>query len=312
MEIASRSYHPDFDRQPALDLFAVARASAAPGCYSYLTHYRLDLLLASRLLEPERDERVWLDGDGRLAGFAMLWRRSRERRDATLEAFADPHAPPDDFDARVLHWARERGAELAYEQGEAVSVVAITGDREQARAEVLLREGFAAVEGYPVRMAGPLTDNLPDAPLPKGFTLRRLDAQADVERYCALYNQVFSPVGAEHRRALLRDPDYAHFVAAAPDGALAAFCECSVCRVEWALGGRREGEIDYLGTLEVFQRRGLGIALLDAAMRQLHEWGAEEVSLITGSANEQAQRLYRRAGMEIVDRAQVYRLAIDP
>ena len=314
MALASRPYHPERDRRPVLDLFAAARAAAPHGCYLYLTHYRLDLLLTSRLLEPERDAQVWCDGASNgMVGFAMLWRRSRERRDLTLECFADPQVQPDDFDARALEWARGRGAELARELGQAVRLIVVAGAEEHARADVLRRQAFTLLDGNPVRMSGALPNDVrSDTPLPQGFALHRLGAEADLDAYAALYDQVFSPVSADHRRELLRDPDYAHLVVAAPDGALAAFCECSIYRAEWALGGRRMGEIDYLGTLEGFQHRGLGGALVDAARRQLRAWGAEEVSLITGGINDQAQRVYRRAGMEIADRAAVYALAIAP
>lgn len=78
-----------------------------------------------------------------------LWRRSRERCDATLEAFADQRMPPEGFDGWALQWARERGGELAGELSATIGVVAITGEYEPVRAEMLRRAGFTAIEGYP-------------------------------------------------------------------------------------------------------------------------------------------------------------------
>lgn len=311
MPILTRPYHAEQDRRAVLDLLTRARAAARYDRYP--TTHRLDLLLTSRLWEPERDARVWYDdASDRLVGVALLWRRSLEHRNVTLEAFADPDAPPEDFAARALRWACMRSAELARELSHVVSIVVVVGADEHARIAFLRRHAFVLLEGYPVRMGRTLGSDSPHAPLPAGFTLRRLAAKADLARYAALYDQVFSAVSDGHRCELLLDPDYAHFVIAAADGNLVAFCECSISRAEWALGGACIGEIDYLGTLEGFQRRGLGKALLDAAFRQLQEWGAGEVSLVTGGTNDQAQRVYRHAGMEIAARACVYSLEIAP
>jgi hypothetical protein len=58
-----------------------------------------------------------------------------------------------------------------------------------------------------------------------------------------------------HRLALLHDPEYAHLVVLAPDGALVACCEVAICRREWVPGAPRMGWIEYVGTREVYQGR---------------------------------------------------------
>jgi ribosomal protein S18 acetylase RimI-like enzyme len=152
--------------------------------------------------------------------------------------------------------------------------------------------------------------SLPEPALPDGFTLRPLAGADELPAYEALYS--FAPVAADLRRTLLHDPDYLYLVAVGPDGALVSFCECSVDRAEWALGGRRTAWIDYLGTRPDYRGRGLGRALLLAAMRRMHEADAERVALITMGANERAQRVYRQVGMDITDRDFVYTLDVVP
>lgn len=47
------------------------------------------------------------------------------------------------------------------------------------------------------------------------------------------------------------------------------------------------------------RRQGIGLALCRAVMDKAQELGAAQVWLRTGSGNEQAQRVYRRAGFEL-------------
>jgi ribosomal protein S18 acetylase RimI-like enzyme len=105
---------------------------------------------------------------------------------------------------------------------------------------------------------------------------------------------------------MMSSPEYQHFVAKAPDGQMAAFIECSINRAEWAQNQRHVGWIDYIGTAEAFQRRGLAKALLAAGFGWLKASGADEARLITGSDNTAAQNLYTSVGMALADKEPVY------
>jgi ribosomal protein S18 acetylase RimI-like enzyme len=61
-------------------------------------------------------------------------------------------------------------------------------------------------------------------------------------------------------------------------------------------GAPRIGWIEYLGTREDQQRRGLGRAALLAGLGQLHAWGAQRAALITMPTNDPANALYAATG----------------
>jgi ribosomal protein S18 acetylase RimI-like enzyme len=311
MAITSRPYAPDTDRQPVLDLLAAARAVARYDRYP--TAHRLELLLASRLWEPERDARVWRDETvGRLVGFAMLWRRGREEAHSGIEIVSHPAADRRLIEEQALTLAVERTTGRARELGRPAYAGYGGGAEETDLFSLLEHFGFASQVSYNVYMGRPLETLPAELTGAADCTIRPLAGEDELDAYAALYEQIFVPVSPALRRTLLTDPDYAQFVAIAPDGTPIGFCECSVSRNEWPLGGRRTGWIDYVGTLSGHRERGIGQALLLAAMRQLHAWGAERVALLTMGANERAQRVYRRMGMEVMERDYGYVLSIAP
>src|SRR5690242_14345691 len=83
----------------------------------YPTARRLRLLISSRLYAPERNARLWTDGqdgqDGRVVGFAMLNQRSEGNPSVGLTAIALPEAREDGIMAAQVGWAVTRAGELA-------------------------------------------------------------------------------------------------------------------------------------------------------------------------------------------------------
>jgi mycothiol synthase len=158
--------------------------------------------------------------------------------------------------------------------------------------------------GRNVYMERALEEPLPVPVAPAGYTIRPLDGERELAAYTALYG--FTPMARDYLLSLLADPYYAHLVAVAPDGALAGFCECAVSAEEWEYTGDRVGWIEYVGTREDHQRRGLGAALTLAGLWRLREWGAATARLVTMSTNERAQRVYTRLGFRVAAREDVY------
>jgi mycothiol synthase len=308
MAISSQPYDPARDNEPVLDLLRAARATAPSDRYP--TTHRLTLLLASRLWDPTHDASLWHDSAGTLVGFALLWRRTQEHTHVGLECIAHPAARQQTIAGLVLSWAVVSTTERSQRLGQSTSVgLSIQAD-DQLWPALLDSFGFALQADYNVYMGRQLDASLPEPALPDGFTMRPLAGPDELPAYEALYS--FAPIAADLRRTLLHDPDYLHLVAVSPDGKLVGFCECSVDRVEWALGGSRTAWIDYLGTRPDYRGRGLGRGLLLAAMRRMREVGAERIALITMGTNERAQRVYRQAGMGIAERDFVYTLDIAP
>lgn len=304
-EFTSRPYRVEADHAAALDLLLTWRAAWPARLGRPPDVWRLDQLLATRLWAPERDARVWVDGAGRLVALALLWARGPASSRLGLEAFARPGRSAAATLEAALAWATERAAERARELGQAVAVGASVYDDEPEQAARLERHGFTRAPGYNATMARWLDDLPTPPPLPGGYTLRAA-TEGDQAPYTALYDTVFAPMTPAHRARLLREPDYLHLVALAPGGAFVAFCELSFSQAEWALGGPRYGWVDYLGTLEAHQRRGLGRALLLAGLGRLRAAGAERVALITMGGNAQARSVYTHAGFYLAERDATY------
>lgn len=309
MTLTPHAYLAARDRAAVLDLLTRARAAARYDRYP--TRHRLDLLLTSRLWQPECDARVWYDdASDRLVGFAMLWRRTQEEAHSGMEIVCHPAALRQMIEGQALTLAITRTTERARQLGCHAFAGYGGGAEESEFFSLLEQSGFARQEDYNVYMGCPLDMLLPSSADPADFTIRPLAGEAELPAYEAIYG--FAPVRRALRLELLRDPDYAHLVAVAPDGTLVGFCECSVSRDEWALGGRRTGWIDYVGTQPEHQGKGIGQALLRGAVRQMRDWGAERVALVTMGANERAQRVYRKVGMDILERDYGYVLEVAP
>lgn len=283
---------------------------------AYPTVYRLGLLLTSRLQDSQHDARMWIetwgnDWDEDLVGFAMLWSRRLEDDYRALEGpFTLPDLDSDEqaaLEGDIIAWAQQRAREIGQQRGEPISLTATARQSDTARRDLLTGAGFemyaTAGNVYWERPLGAI--GRPPMPVPAGFSVGPLNLETRADEYDRLYG--FAQVDARHRRALARDPEYAFLVATDPDGALAAYCEVSVCRREWLPRAPRIGWIDYIGVHEEYQRRGLGSAMLAAGLAQLVRWGAERAMLITTPTNAPANALYEAAGFACASYEDVYR-----
>ena len=80
-------------------------------------------------------------------------------------------------------------------------------------------------------------------------------------------------------------------------GALIAYCKLGLaCGWPEHARGRRAMEIKQLYTAPAATGGGLGAALMDWALAELHKRGADEVQLSVWSGNHGAQRFYARYG----------------
>jgi mycothiol synthase len=105
-----------------------------------------------------------------------------------------------------------------------------------------------------------------------------------------------------------RDYDPAlNLVVVAPDGALVAFCECSISA---APGGPRTGWLDHLGTHPAYQQRGLGRAVTLAALHRIQAAGVARAMLVTAGPNSAAQHLYTTLGFTPGERERCYGLKL--
>jgi len=136
---------------------------------------------------------------------------------------------------------------------------------------------------------------------PDGFRIRALAGQGEVEAYVATHRAAFGSTNmtADWRRSTLRHPHYApelDLVAEAPDGTLMAFCVCWITPPLAALTGGRAAQVEPLGVLPAYQRRGIGRALLLEAFRRAMEMGARRMDVDAESYNEASRDAYASVG----------------
>ncbi len=309
MNLTSKPYIGEYDLEKTIDLLLKTRIHTS--VERHPTVWRLRQLLNLRLREPGRDARLWEDAAGNLLGFAFLYRQSREDSLLGLGWIIHPHMQATPLPVTMLDWAQARVREMAQEQQKMVSLNLAVYEDEEEKRTLLESSGFVLMQDiHNWYMARALDGPLSEPVLPEGFTIRPLtgEAEDDVEMYEHIYG--FPPVKRPYRLALLRDPDYLHQVAVAPDSAFVAYCELSVNRREWALSGRRVGWIDYVGTHQDFRRRGLSKAIVHVGLHQLRLWGADTALLTTLNSNTPAQKTFLTSGFHVSERDFCYTKAI--
>jgi ribosomal protein S18 acetylase RimI-like enzyme len=282
-----------------LDLVLARRLET--GVKVHPTIWRVRLLLSSRVADHRRDVRVWEAETGELDGFAMLWRRDRLDPYLVLDHFIRTHVVVEGLFPDILDWGTRRASEIAAGERRALTLFA---DKPAGGARFdFVGRGFTplAVDAQQrnAYFARDLGEPIPHPALPGGFVIRTLTRVDDLRDYEAMYG--FAAVHPDHRRVEIESDEYAHIVADHPSGMPAAYCECSISRAEWERGAERIGWIDYVGTLPARQRKGLGHAVMLAALDRLRRWGSHQAMLVTRSDNVPAVALYRRVGFEPVE-----------
>jgi ribosomal protein S18 acetylase RimI-like enzyme len=299
-------------RRPTDDDFAAVLGvlqSADRAVYGGSDWTEDDLADEWRALDLERN--AWLiELDGRLAGVMHLYARDDGRFIA--DGYVHPDRTGRGVGARLLDLAERRAHEVAAADppvGPATLETAhLVGD---PRAPALLAgTGFERVRTF-FRMVIDL-DDVPVTPVPpEGLELRTLDVERDGRRVHAAVDEAFVDEWSYRPRPFDEwakdvfgwrgfDADLVPVVWAGDEIA-------AVSLNYW----KRLGDWGWVGTLAVrpaWRRRGLGLALLHEGFRRFHERGERTVALGVDSENPTgATRLYERAGMRVLWRADVWR-----
>ena len=143
----------------------------------------------------------------------------------------------------------------------------------------------------------------------EGFEIRSMRGEHEhVARADAARLAFESALEPEVHRArylrFMRSPGYVldnDLVAVAPEGTIASFA------IVWPDDALSLGQFEPVGTHPAFQRRGLARALLHEGLGRLAARGIGRARVMTGGANERAQRTYLDAGFELIDRVAAFR-----
>jgi len=189
---------------------------------------------------------------------------------------------------RLLDALESAGAQFAWAHGRRPAALAFAAARGWVAARTLWQ------------FRRPLTDEIPDAPLPDGITLRAFLPGLDEDAWVAVNARAFAHHPEQGswtaRDVRLREAepwfDPAGFLLAVrDDGSLAGFHWTKVHP-----GPPPIGEVYVLGVDPSAQGLRLGPALTVAGLRHLRDRGLAEVMLYVDDDNPAAVRLYQRLG----------------
>lgn len=233
--------------------------------------------------------REWLIDPDLFGRLARLWRH----RDGTLRAAAireDPDAPV------WLHVPP--GADLDAELLDAVEAGALPGPFEiatyaddDARAALLRTRGWTVAEDEERLRRYDLRAARPPRPLPTGFRLESMAERRDIEGRARAIVETFDrpTLTGDFYEHVMRSPSYDpawDLVVVDPAGDIVAFCMMLLDRTN------RVAEIDPVGTLPRFRRRGLAAAMLTETFARLADAGIDEAFIGSGPPPAPSNLLY--------------------
>jgi len=242
----------------------------------------------------ERDTRVVLAPDGRLAAYANV---EGNHPELSLELWVRVHPAHrgGGLGSALLDW----GEALSLERSPTVPVLRNSVSHEDAVAHDLLEaNGYAQVRVF-WHMLCDLDGAVEPVPSLEGIEIRRYEHPGDVRTFYDVLEESFLghwgmepyPYEDHEREMATWDPDLA-WLAIAADGRV----------VGGTLGTLVEGTgwVDILGVLVPFRRRGVGRALLLAQFASFAAKGAPIAALNVDSGNDTgAPSLYAAAGMRV-------------
>lgn len=301
MKIRQGYYSGDADQYEMIQL---ARETQAENMHVVDLPYRL----SSWALDEPDNVGLWANEDGQLVAWAVM---------QTPFWVVDYVFRPDidsDLHSLILSWADRRAhALISTPFGLPAWFVNVFADQPERRQELERNEYVSQAEldedaWSKVWMVHSGKVEVPSYPPPKGFTMRSLAGNSEVEAYVELHRSVFETknMTTEWRLRTLRHPDYRpelDVVVVAPDGRLAAFCIGWICSIQ---DGGLRGQIEPLGCHKDFRSYALGRVALCETLRRLQQHGTEHIFVETDNYRNTAFRLYESVGFRVIREVLVY------
>jgi ribosomal protein S18 acetylase RimI-like enzyme len=140
----------------------------------------------------------------------------------------------------------------------------------------------------------------------KGFMVRSLAGESEVQDYVELHRSVFESknMTMDWRTRTLHQPEYRpelDIVVESPDKRLVAFCIC------WFDESSKTGHVEPLGSHKEFRPYGLGRVALSEGLRRLQALGARNIFVETDNYRNTAFRLYESFDFQTIQAVHVYR-----
>jgi mycothiol synthase len=275
-----------------------------------------DAELRSEWTELDLGRDAWVaEDEGRLAGLMHLWDQHGGRMLA--DGYVHPELTGRGAGSRLLAAAERRALERAGDVPADVQVTIETahlvGD---PRAPSLLTcRGYAHVRTFH-RMVIDLDGTLPEPVFPAGLELRPFVVTQDARALHDALDEAFAEEwGYEPRDHAAWRERVLEVEQFDPSLFLVVWDrdEIAAASVNYAKRLGDWGFIATLGVRPVWRRRGLGLALLHESFRRFAARGETTAALGVDSENPTgATRLYERAGMRVLWRADVWRKELRP
>jgi mycothiol synthase len=247
---------------------------------------------------------LWFDQHGQLACFAIL---DGDPSSASVIFEVASGWKGKALDEKVIAWA-EASIQKSHPAHEGIFLLETSADSAKPDHITLLeRLGFERTGGGAVHMERSLVDPIKKPQLPAGYIIRPIQGESEATDWVRLHRAALGTenMTPEYKLAMMRTPHYdpeMDLVAAAPVGALAAYCVTFINVEENAITGQRNGYTDPIATHPDFQRRGLAKALMLTGLSLLKERNMDSARLGTDSGNIAMIRTAESVGFRITKR----------
>jgi mycothiol synthase len=188
--------------------------------------------------------------------------------------------------------------------GETVRQEVMTGNR--AAVDLLERSGYALDQRY-WRMVRELDGSEAEPVWPDGIAARRFERGRDDRAAYEIVSAAMREVPGNTERSFEEWSARSLGEAFAPELSVITTGGVALCE-RWEDG---DGYVDYLAVASDWRGRGLGRALLQAALQGFAQAGLKRGVLWVNGRNESATQLYRSAGMEVAFSADRYAKRLD-
>ncbi|HPH94440.1 MAG TPA: GNAT family N-acetyltransferase [Anaerolineaceae bacterium] len=285
-----RPYRDDNDLRAMLAVLEQGRKAGGPVHFVHTGDLKWWLFY----LDPDFEGRVFLaETEDGVKGWVLFSPRFK-----AFDVFTLPGE--EELRLELFTWAEERLSQQVRAGGGKRICTMWVSERDEILIQHLKGRGFECSEAYMLAMQQTLEGSLPEPSLPEGFCLRHVKGEAEAPLRAAAAHAAFESsktieVYTEGYLWLMRSWVYAperDWVAAAPDGRIAAFC------LIWLDEVNQTGHFEPVGTHPDFQRQGLAKALIYEGLYQMRKWGMHTASVVVEADNPSAIKLYEAAGFQ--------------
>jgi mycothiol synthase len=256
------------------------------------------------VMETAKTTRLWLDGGGEMAGYALL-----ETSYNNIWFETDPRQDTRRLEKEMLVWGIRsfRGFKTTGAVEPKTTLDTNCDEQDQSRIELLTTNGFIPQDLMTLHLERSLKEPIPPVLLPAGYTIRPAEGEGEIGDLLELYHAAY---GSDHMTreellSIMRSSVYKRefdLVAVSPQGRIVGLCTCGIDQKRNEKLSRKEGWTDPILVHPDCQGMGLSRALINHGCRVLKSQGIDVAVLGTSSQNTKGVTAFTRAGYRITQR----------